>query len=150
MAWRERLAQTVALWPYMIPLIGVYFAEYAMQTGTWTAIGLLPSPSCPPAEPACCRGFAMITKNLHLSAVPSHVSSQALVWCQELTTHGTQIGSKRCWSSDLSVCVCVCVCVIAGFPVTDAAARHRFYSASNWCYQVGVFVSRSSGLAYQV
>ena len=37
-----------------------------------------------------------------------------------------------------------------GFPVTDAAARHRFYSASNWCYQVGVFVSRSSGLAYQV
>lgn len=38
----------------------------------------------------------------------------------------------------------------AGFPVTDAKARHRFYSASNWCYQVGVFVSRSSGLAYQV
>ena len=37
-----------------------------------------------------------------------------------------------------------------GFPVTDARARHRFYSASNWCYQVGVFVSRSSGLAYQV
>ncbi|KAL3151769.1 hypothetical protein ABBQ38_012743 [Trebouxia sp. C0009 RCD-2024] len=74
MAWKERLLHTLQLWPYMVPLCAVYFAEYAMQTGPWTAIG---------------------------------------------------------------------------FPVTDAEARHRFYSASNWCYQVGVFVSRSSGLAYQ-
>ncbi|KAA6416471.1 MAG: golgi integral membrane protein [Trebouxia sp. A1-2] len=74
MAWGERLVQTVKLWPYLVPLVAVYFAEYAMQTGTWTAIG---------------------------------------------------------------------------FPVTDPAARHRFYAASNWCYQLGVFVSRSSGLAYQ-
>lgn len=74
MAWGERLFQTVKLWPYMVPLVAVYFAEYAMQTGTWTAIG---------------------------------------------------------------------------FPVTDPAARRRFYAASNWCYQLGVFVSRSSGLAYQ-
>ncbi|KAL3159139.1 hypothetical protein ABBQ32_011133 [Trebouxia sp. C0010 RCD-2024] len=74
MAWKERLMHTLHLWPYMVPLCVVYFAEYAMQTGTWTAIG---------------------------------------------------------------------------FPVTDAEARQRFYSASNWCYQVGVFVSRSSGLAYQ-
>ena len=29
----------VALWPYMVPLLLVYFAEYAMQSGTWTAIG---------------------------------------------------------------------------------------------------------------
>lgn len=28
-----------ALWPYMVPLLLVYFAEYAMQSGTWTAIG---------------------------------------------------------------------------------------------------------------
>ena len=42
------------------------------------------------------------------------------------------------------------VLLAAGFPVTDPAARHRFYAASNWCYQLGVFVSRSSGLAYQV
>ena len=39
MAWGERLFQTVNLWPYMVPLVAVYFAEYAMQTGTWTAIG---------------------------------------------------------------------------------------------------------------
>jgi len=44
----------------------------------------------------------------------------------------------------------VFVLLAAGFPVTDPAARHRFYAASNWCYQLGVFVSRSSGLAYQV
>jgi hypothetical protein len=44
----------------------------------------------------------------------------------------------------------VLVLLDAGFPVTDPAARHRFYAASNWCYQLGVFVSRSSGLAYQV
>ena len=37
-----------------------------------------------------------------------------------------------------------------GFPTGDAAARQRFYAASNWCYQAGVFVSRSSGLVYQV
>lgn len=33
-----------------------------------------------------------------------------------------------------------------GFPVTDAAARARFYEYSNWCYQGGVFISRSSPL----
>lgn len=40
MAWRERLIHTLDLWPYMLPLCTVYFAEYAMQTGTWTAIGV--------------------------------------------------------------------------------------------------------------
>ena len=40
MAWAERLFQTLELWPYMLPLVAVYFAEYAMQTGTWTAIGM--------------------------------------------------------------------------------------------------------------
>lgn len=44
----------------------------------------------------------------------------------------------------------VCNKCLAGFPVSNAAARQRFYTASNWCYQVGVFISRSSGLAYQV
>ena len=33
------LSAAVALWPYMVPLLLVYFAEYAMQSGTWTAIG---------------------------------------------------------------------------------------------------------------
>ena len=33
-----------------------------------------------------------------------------------------------------------------GFPSpTDKRARDAFYKAANWCYQVGVFVSRSSG-----
>jgi len=32
-----------------------------------------------------------------------------------------------------------------GFPVTDQASRDRFYQFSNWLYQVGVFLSRSSG-----
>eukprot|EP00887_Chlorella_sp_A99_P001095 scaffold14.g1095.t1 len=39
MGWRERAAHTAALWSYMVPLITVYFAEYAMQSGAWTAIG---------------------------------------------------------------------------------------------------------------
>ena len=76
MSARERLLQTLALWPYTIPLFSVYAAEYVMQAGVWSAIGL-----------------------------PS---------------------------------------------VTDAASRQRFYSASNWCYQAGVFISRSSGMAWQV
>ncbi|PRW51162.1 Batten s disease Cln3 isoform A [Chlorella sorokiniana] len=74
MTWRERLQRTVALWPYMVPLFLVYFAEYAMQSGTWTAIG---------------------------------------------------------------------------FPVTSEMARHRFYFYANWKYQMGVFLSRSSGMLYQ-
>lgn len=41
-------------------------------------------------------------------------------------------------------------CCRAGFPVSSAAARHRFYVYSNWCYQAGVFLSRSSGMLYQV
>ena len=36
-----------------------------------------------------------------------------------------------------------------GFPATDHAKRVQFYTYSNWCYQAGVFVSRSSGLLYQ-
>ena len=39
MTARERLSATVALWPFMVPLFVVYFAEYAMQSGTWAAIG---------------------------------------------------------------------------------------------------------------
>uniref|UniRef100_A0A7S1JHF2 Battenin n=1 Tax=Eutreptiella gymnastica TaxID=73025 RepID=A0A7S1JHF2_9EUGL len=39
MTVQQRVAVTATLWPYMIPLTVVYFAEYAMQTGTWAAIG---------------------------------------------------------------------------------------------------------------
>jgi len=66
----ERLRLTMSLWPYMIPLFTVYAAEYALQSGIWTAIG---------------------------------------------------------------------------FPVDDLAARNSFYIKSNWTYQIGVFISRSSG-----
>ena len=47
MGWSERLRHTLHLWPYMVPLISVYFAEYAMQTGTWTAIGWSPARASP-------------------------------------------------------------------------------------------------------
>jgi battenin len=66
----ERLKLIISLWPYMIPLFVVYAAEYALQSGVWTAIG---------------------------------------------------------------------------FPVNDIDARKTFYTKSNWLYQVGVFLSRSSG-----
>lgn len=71
----QRLKVTLTLWPYIIPLIVVYFAEYTMQTGTWAAIG---------------------------------------------------------------------------FPITDKAARDKFYEYANSCYQIGVFLSRSSGAVCQV
>ena len=38
-----------------------------------------------------------------------------------------------------------CRCGLAGVWAaigTDAAVRHRFYEAANWCYQAGVFISR--------
>ncbi len=68
-AW-ERLKLTMSLWIFMVPLFVVYAAEYALQSGVWTAIG---------------------------------------------------------------------------FPVDDEEARRSFYTNSNWAYQIGVFVSRSSG-----
>lgn len=37
-----------------------------------------------------------------------------------------------------------------GFPVTSPAARQRFYQYSNWSYQGGVFVSRSSGMVLRI
>jgi battenin len=73
MSTTQRLRAVLALWPYMIPLYVVYFAEYALQAGTWTAIG---------------------------------------------------------------------------FPVDDEDARDRFYEYSNWTYQAGVFISRSSGTLF--
>lgn len=41
------------------------------------------------------------------------------------------------------------VWISIGFPVDDEVARKLFYTYSNWCYQVGVFVSRSSGTLWQ-
>jgi battenin len=32
-----------------------------------------------------------------------------------------------------------------GFPIEDSTKRNQFYQTSNWLYQAGVFVSRSSG-----
>ena len=69
----QRLYMVLSLWPYMLPLFVVYAAEYALQAGTWTAIG---------------------------------------------------------------------------FPLQDQEARDSFYEFSNWMYQAGVFVSRSSGTIY--
>jgi battenin len=37
-----------------------------------------------------------------------------------------------------------------GFPVTSTTARAQFYHYSNWSYQLGVFVSRSSGNLFSV
>ena len=36
-----------------------------------------------------------------------------------------------------------------GFPVEEETSRHTFYVYSNWAYQAGVFVSRSSGTLWQ-
>lgn len=70
MSGYQRFCLVLELWPYIVPLFTVYAAEYALQSGTWTAIG---------------------------------------------------------------------------FPVNDVASRDRFYEFSNWMYQAGVFLSRSSG-----
>ena len=67
---RQRLDLTCRLWPYMVPLAVVYFAEYALQSGVWAAMG---------------------------------------------------------------------------FPVESQEARQQFYEFSNWTYQVGVVIARSSG-----
>jgi battenin len=75
---RGFIATTVhvaGLWRYTVPLLVVYFSEYAAQSGAWAAIGF-PSPR-------------------------------------------------------------------------DKAARDRFYKLGNWMYQVGVFISRSSGAVFQ-
>ena len=70
MTAKERLFFSLSLWRTTVPLILVYFAEYAAQSGAWAAIG---------------------------------------------------------------------------FPTDDKNARELFYEYANWCYQGGVFVSRSSG-----
>ena len=73
MSTSERFKHTLALWPYMVPLAVVYFAEYAMQAGVWASMG---------------------------------------------------------------------------FPVTSQAARKEWYQFSNWVYQAGVLVARSSGFLW--
>jgi battenin len=70
----ERFHATLKLWPFMLPLFIVYFAEYTIQSGIWSAYG---------------------------------------------------------------------------FPITDKNARDSFYVYSNWLYQFGVLVSRSSGTIYK-
>ena len=48
LSWRERLALTLRLWRWTVPLFAVYAAEYAMQAGVWSAIGF-------PVESAAAR-----------------------------------------------------------------------------------------------
>ena len=36
-----------------------------------------------------------------------------------------------------------------GFPPESSSAREEFYEYANWSYQLGVFVSRSSGMLFQ-
>ena len=73
MGARARLRFLGSLWRVMTPLFVVYLAEYALQSGVWSAIG---------------------------------------------------------------------------FPTRSKSARERFYEYANWCYQLGVFVSRSSGTLF--
>jgi battenin len=74
MTLQDKVRNTIALWPFMVPLFVVYFSEYAMQSGVWSAIG---------------------------------------------------------------------------FPLDSQSARNAFYVYGNWTYQVGVFVSRSSGMFWK-
>ena len=39
MTCQERLKLNLSLWPYTVPLFTVYFAEYVLLSGIWTAIG---------------------------------------------------------------------------------------------------------------
>jgi battenin len=39
MSMKDRFTTILSLWPFIIPLILVYFAEYAMQSGVWAAMG---------------------------------------------------------------------------------------------------------------
>ena len=75
MTGKQRFCLVLSLWPYMIPLFVVYAAEYALQAGTWSAMG---------------------------------------------------------------------------FPLEDIQSRDQFYEFSNWMYQAGVFLSRSSGTLFTV
>jgi battenin len=74
MSMKDRFTTILSLWPFIIPLILVYFAEYAMQSGVWAAMG---------------------------------------------------------------------------FPIDSENARRDFYEFANWTYQLGVLISRSSGLVWK-
>lgn len=39
MTTTERFHNTLALWPFMVPLIVVYFSEYTMMSGVWACFG---------------------------------------------------------------------------------------------------------------
>jgi battenin len=43
MTTKERFKHVLMLWPYMIPLFIVYFAEYLIQAGAWTSYSFDPS-----------------------------------------------------------------------------------------------------------
>ncbi len=39
LSFKERMYATAKLWPYMVPIATVYFAEYLIQAGVWSAMG---------------------------------------------------------------------------------------------------------------
>jgi battenin len=55
--------------------------------------------------------------------------------------------AARVWPAEYSMQSGVWTAI--GFPVSSPAARQRFYVLGNWAYQSGVFLARSSGLAWQ-
>lgn len=65
MTTRHRCRLVLSLWPYMLPLFVVYAAEYALQSGVWTAIGF-------PVDDKAQRDSFYVTSNWVVSLGAPH------------------------------------------------------------------------------
>jgi hypothetical protein len=113
MTARERLSATVALWPFMVPLFVVYFAEYAMQSGAWAAIG---------ASLTYLLTHLLTYLLTHsLTHSLTHLFTRSYANVLSLPTNILILPLARSFTHSSMVSCCV------GFPVDSENARDLFY-----------------------
>lgn len=117
MTGRQKLALTLRLWPYTVPLFFVYFAEYTMQSGAWSAIGF----------PV---GSAPARRSFYLYA---NWSYQAAVFISRSTGTLLPVRRRGLWAMP------ALQCALLAFFVWDAA-RHWWYGWSliSLCFVAGL------------
>ncbi|KDD73692.1 CLN3 protein [Helicosporidium sp. ATCC 50920] len=129
MTARERLGASLALWPCAAPLFLVFFSEYALQAGTWSAVGF------PVSDAEARRRFYVVANALYQAGVFVSRSSGTLweaslaaLWAMPLLQAALLVGltanAAALWWNDWSLAApCFLVGLLGGAVYVQAFAR---------------------------
>lgn len=129
MTSRERLDNTLRLWPYMVPLFVVFYSEYVIQSGVWSAMGFPPSDEDSRAKfyafaNWCYQGGVLVSR----SSGTLFKASMELLWFMPLVQAGFLVffvldAYFLFWNAWTLLPVCFAVGLIGGAVYVQGFAR---------------------------